>query len=285
MPVNSGMAFVIIMHLDRSQHINVAGILQPVTTMAITEATDGTAIVPNHIYVIPPGKDMGIHNGVLLLMEASRYKGAHMSIDYFLQSLAEDHWSSAVAIIFSGMGADGETGIRMIKEKLGMVMVQDPATAEYDSMPSTAIKTHMVDYVLSAEDMPAKLIRYLNHPAIREAQSESDLSLNQANHTHLQKILMLLRSHTGHDFTLYKKSTIIRRIERRIAFHQLHDYIDYINYLRENPNELLLLFNELLIGVTKFFRDQDAFEVLKNKLYPLLAAKKEDDPIRVWIAG
>lgn len=285
MPVNSGMAFVIVMHLDKSHHINVSGMLQPVTSMKIKEAQDGTQVLPDHIYIIPPDKDMGIHNGRLLLMQASRYKGAHMSIDYFLQSLAEDQWNNAVAIIFSGMGADGETGIRMIKEKLGMVMAQDPETADYPSMPNTAIKTSMVDYILTPEEMPVKLIQYLNHPAIRESQPESEFTLNHSNYTHLQKILMLLRSHTGHDFTLYKKNTIIRRIERRIAFYQLNDYIDYINYLRENPNEILLLFNELLIGVTKFFRDRDAFESLKNKLYPILQTKKDEEPIRVWVAG
>lgn len=284
MPINSGMAFIIVMHLDKSHIVNVSSILQPVTSMPIKEAQDGTLVEPDHIYVIPPGKDMGIHSGHLLLMEASRYKGAHMSIDYFLQSLAEDQWNNAVAIIFSGMGADGETGVRMIKEKLGMAMVQEPSTAEYASMPNTAIKTNMVDYILPPEEMPGKLIQYLNHPAIRESNAESDFSSNN-NHTHLQKILMLLRSHTGHDFTLYKKSTIVRRIERRIAFHQLNDYVEYINCLRENPNEILLLFNELLIGVTKFFRDREAFDSLKSKLYPILAAKKEDDPIRVWVAG
>jgi two-component system CheB/CheR fusion protein len=285
MPIKSGMAFVIIMHLDKSYIADVASILQPITSMAIREATDGVVVEPDHIYIIPPGKDMGIHNGQLLLMEASRFKGAHMSIDYFLQSLAEDQQSNAVGIIFSGMGADGETGIRMVKEKLGMVMVQDPVTAEYDSMPSTSIKTNMVDYVLAPEEMPVKLIQYLNHPAIRETQAESDFSMNQSNHTHLQKILMLLRSNTGHDFTLYKKSTIVRRIERRIAYHQLTDYVDYINYLRENPSEIMLLFNELLIGVTKFFRDRDAFDTLRSKLYPILALKKENEPIRIWIAG
>jgi len=285
MPIKSGMAFVIIMHLDKSHVVDVAAILQPITSMAIREAHDGVTVQPDHIYIIPPGKDMGIHNGQLLLMEASRFKGAHMSIDYFLQSLAEDQQSNAVGIIFSGMGADGETGIRMVKEKLGLVIVQDPQTAEYESMPSTSIKTNMVDYVLAPEDMPVKLIQYLNHPAIREPQAESDFTMNQTNHTHLQKILMLLRSNTGHDFTLYKKSTIVRRIERRIAFHQLSDYVDYINYLRENPSEIMLLFNELLIGVTKFFRDRDAFEALKSKLYPILALKKESDPIRIWIAG
>jgi two-component system CheB/CheR fusion protein len=285
MPIKSGMGFVIVMHLDKSHIVDVAAILQPITSMAITEAQDGITVEPDHIYIIPPGKDMGIHNGQLLLMEASRYKGAHMSIDYFFQSLADDQQSNAVGIIFSGMGADGETGIRMIKEKLGLVMVQDPLTAEYESMPSTSIKTNMVDYVLPPEDMPVKLIQYMNHPAIREPQAESDFSMNQSNHTHLQKILMLLRSNTGHDFTLYKKNTIVRRIERRIAFHQLSDYLDYINFLRENPSEIMLLFNELLIGVTKFFRDRDAFEALRNKLYPILAMKEATEPIRIWIAG
>jgi two-component system CheB/CheR fusion protein len=285
MPVKSGLAFVIVMHLENAYHVNVANILQPVTSMPVTEAEDGTLVEPDHIYVIPPGKDMGIHNGHLLLMEPSRFKGARMSIDYFLQSLAEDQWSNAVAVIFSGMGADGETGVRMIKEKLGMAMVQDPATAEYASMPNTAIKTNMVDYILPPESMPAKLIQYLNHPAIKGAELESEFSPNHDNHTHLQKILMLLRSHTGHDFTLYKKNTIVRRIERRIAFHQLHDYIDYINYLRENPNEILLLFNELLIGVTKFFRDLEAFDGLQARLYPLMETKKDNDAIRIWIAG
>ena len=285
MPADTGLCFVIIMHLDKSNMVNVASVLQPFTSMKIAEAYDGTKVAPNHIYIIPPGKDMGIHNGVLLLMEATRYKGAHMSIDYFLQSLAEDQWNNAVGIIFSGMGADGETGIRMIKEKLGMAMVQDPATAEYASMPHASIKTNMVDYILPPEEMAAKLIQYLNHPAIKEAATEFEVAAGHSSLTHVQKILMLLRSHTGHDFTLYKKSTIIRRIERRIAFHQLNNCEEYITCLRENPGEIMLLFNELLIGVTKFFRDRDAFESLKNKLYPLLLAKKETEAIRVWVAG
>lgn len=285
MPVKSGIAFVIIMHLDNSHHINVASMLQPVSSMIIVEATDGMLVEPDRIYVIPPGKDMGIHNGRLLVMEASRYKGAHMSIDYFLQSLAQDQWGNAVSIIFSGMGADGETGVRMIKEKLGMAMVQDPATAEFPSMPNAAIKSNMVDYILAPEDMPVKLIQYLNHPVLLESGAIEEASLSNTNQMHLQKILMLLRSHTGHDFTLYKKNTIVRRIERRIAINQLHDYTEYITYLRETPNEIMLLFNELLIGVTKFFRDQQAFDILKEKLYAQLIIKEESDPIRIWVAG
>ncbi len=285
MPVKNGMAFVIIMHLDAAHNMDVSGLLQPVTGMKITEAVDGTLVEPDKVYIIPPGKDMGIHNGRLLLMEASRYKGAHMSIDYFLQSLAEDQGSKAVAIIFSGMGADGETGLRMVKERLGMAMVQEPQTAEYPSMPTAAIKTNMADYILVPEDMPVKLIQYLNHPVLQESEEHPDSFLNNTQQTHIQKILMLLRSHTGHDFTLYKKNTIVRRIERRIAFHQLHDYLDYINFIRENPSEILALFNELLIGVTKFFRDQPSFESLKKHLNVLLDHKKEDEPVRVWVAG
>lgn len=284
MPVDCGFAFVIIMHLDPVQNIGVAGLLQRSTGMPVIEATDGTKLMMNHVYVIPPDRDMGIHNGHLLLFSASRSKGAHMSIDYFLQSLAEDQWNYAVAIIFSGMGADGETGVRMIKEKLGMAMAQLPETAEYSSMPSAAIETGMVDYILPPEEMPAKLIQYLNHPALK-AVGTDELVIERNNYTHLNKILMLLRSHTGHDFTLYKKNTITRRVERRIAFHQLSDYIHYVNYLRENPQEIEVLFKELLIGVTKFFRDVPAFEQLKEQLYAKLIKKKNEEPIRVWIAG
>lgn len=284
MPVNSGMAFVIIMHLSPSNKVDIASILQKFTSIPVNEVVDGQEVLPNHIYVIPPDRDMGIHNGHLLLFNASRDKGAHMSIDYFFQSLAEDQSNHAVGIVFSGMGTDGETGIRMIKEKLGMSMVQDPETAEYNSMPNTALKTHLVDYVLAPEDMPVKLIQYLNHPALRDTNGE-EYTLDKDDQTQLKKILMVLRSHTGHDFTLYKKNTITRRIDRRIAFHQLEGYIQYVNYLRENPVEVEVLFNELLIGVTKFFRDSLAFDALKENLYAMLKKKPPHDPIRIWIAG
>lgn len=283
-PKDTGFAFVIIMHLDPIQNIGLSELIQKSTSMRVVEAEDGTKILPNHIYVIPPGKDMGIHNGHLLLFNASRSKGAHMCIDYFLQSLAEDQWNYAVGIVFSGMGADGETGLRMIKEKLGMAMVQLPETAEYSSMPEAAIKTGMIDYILPPEEMPGKLIQYLNHPALKTVGTD-ELLKERNNQTHLNKILMMLRSHTGHDFTLYKKNTITRRVERRIAFHQLPDYINYVNFLRENPQEIEILFKELLIGVTKFFRDVPAFEQMKEYLYARLIKKNHDEPIRIWIAG
>lgn len=284
LPPDTGMAFVVVVHMDPARNINFAKLLQPSTLMSVTEAKDGMLVEPNKVYVIPSNKDMGIHNRHLLLFEVSRTKGGRTSIDNFFQSLAEDQWNFAIGIVFSGMGTDGETGVRMIKEKLGMAMVQEPQTAAFSSMPETSIKTGLVDYILSPEEMPVKLIQYINHPALREPSSEEFIS-ERNNHTYIRKILMLLRSHTGHDFTLYKKNTITRRIERRIAYHQLPDYEQYVSFLRENPQEVNILFNELLIGVTKFFRDQDAFAMLTSHMESMLKSKSNQDPIRIWVAG
>jgi two-component system CheB/CheR fusion protein len=284
MPSDSGMAFVVVMHLDPNHKGQIADILAGYTAMAVHEALDGIQIEPDHVYVIPPNKDMGIHNRKLLLLNIAKPNGFRQPIDYFFQSLAEDQWNRAVGIVLSGMGSDGETGVRLIKEKLGMVMVQDPETAMYDSMPLASIGTNLADYVLAPEEMPVKLIQYLNHPVLTEEPTEQARSeIRNANS--VQKILMLLRSHTGHDFSLYKKSTILRRIDRRVAFHQQPDYVHYVNFLRETPHEINILFNELLIGVTKFFRDAYAFESLKVKLSHLIGQKKATEPIRVWIAG
>ncbi len=284
MPADTGMAFVIIMHLDPNSTSSLAELIQSFSPMSVLQAEDGVLVKPNHVYVIPPNKDMGIHNRKLLLLEPAKAHGFRVPIDYFLQSLAEDQWNKAVAIILSGMGSDGETGIRMIKEKLGLAVVQDPETAQYNSMPKTSIGTNLVDYVLSPEEMPLKLIQYLNHPAISEEPLEQVKS-GIRDENSIQKILMLLRSHTGHDFANYKKNTITRRIDRRIAFHQLPDYTHYINYLRDNSQEIDVLFKELLIGVTKFFRDTQAFDSLKEKLIPIVFQKLDVGPVRVWVAA
>ncbi len=283
-PADTGMAFILILHLDPKHQGQISSVIQNYTALEVKEATDGMLVEPDNIYVIPPNKDMGIHNRKLLLMPPAKVKGSRLPIDYFFQSLAEDQLNRAVGIIFSGMGSDGETGIRMIKEKLGMAMVQDPVTAEYESMPRSAMSTNLVDYILAPEEMPIRLIQYLKHPALSEEPGFQAL-VDSKNSTGLIKILMLLRSQTGHDFSHYKKSTITRRIARRIAFHQLADYSKYVTFLRENPQELTVLFNELLIGVTKFFRDADAFEMLTARLRPILQSKTSKDPIRVWVAG
>lgn len=284
LPPDSGMAFVIIMHLDPNHRGNVAEYLQRFTPIPLVQAQDGMAVEPDHVYVIPPNKDMGIHNRQLLLLPPILPKGHRMPIDHFFQSLADDQMNKAVAIIFSGMGSDGEIGVRMIKEKLGMAMAQDPSTCEHPSMPKSAIATNLVDFVLAPEEMPIKLIQYLRHPGLNEEPSEQTLS-DSRNSNALQKVLLMLRSATGHDFSLYKKNTITRRIDRRLALHQLNDYSHYVNYLRENPQELDILFKEVLIGVTKFFRDAAAFEALRERMFPVLSSKPDGEPIRVWVAG
>ncbi|MEO3407353.1 CheR family methyltransferase [Mucilaginibacter sp. CAU 1740] len=284
MPADSGMAVVIIMHLDPLHKSLLSEVMQRYTAIPVIEATDGMAIGPDHIYIIPSNKDMGIHNGKLLLLAASKPEGVRQPIDYFFQSLANDQWNRSVAVILSGMGADGETGIRMIKENLGMTIAQDPQTADYDSMPLAAIGTNLIDYVLAPEEMPLKIIQYLNHPVIAE-EVDDDLKMSLKNNNAINKILMLLRSQTGNDFALYKKTTVTRRIERRIAYYQFTDYAHYAAYLKDNPEEIDNLFNELLIGVTKFFRDAEAFESLKQLLKELIGRKKVDEPVRVWIAG
>ncbi|MDP9046491.1 MAG: chemotaxis protein CheR, partial [Bacteroidota bacterium] len=284
MPADSGMSFVVIMHLDPHHKSALSNVFQHYTAMPVIEATDGQVLAPDSVYIIPPNKDMGLHNRKLLLLEPAAPHGIRQPIDYFLQSLADDQWNRAVAIIFSGMGSDGETGLRMVKEKLGMAMAQDPETAEYNSMPLAAIGTNLVDFVLPPEEMPIRLIQYLNHPALTdEASKQVKFDIQNANA--IQKILMLLRSHTGNDFLLYKKSTVTRRIDRRIAFLQLPDYNQYVNYLQNNLQEADVLFRELLIGVTKFFRDAHAFDSLKQKLCKVIRHKKNTDVVRVWIAG
>ncbi|MEJ6981793.1 CheR family methyltransferase [Pedobacter sp. P351] len=284
MPADSGMAFVIIMHLDPNHKGRVYELIQNFTTMPVLEARDGLAVEPDKVYMIPPNKDMGIHNGKLLLLKPAMPNGYRLPIDYFFKSLAEDQWNRAVGIVFSGMGSDGETGLRMIKEKLGIVIVQEPGTAQYDSMPRAAINTSLADFILPPEEMPIKLIQFLNHPLMADEVSD-EIQLESKDTTAIHKILMLLRSHTGHDFTQYKKSTVTRRIDRRVAYHQLSDYGHYVNYLREHPHELDVLFHELLIGVTRFFRDSASFEALTDHLLPLLRSKPDNEPIRIWVAG
>ncbi|QPH41268.1 CheR family methyltransferase [Pedobacter endophyticus] len=283
MPTDAGMAFIIVIHQDPKEQGNYLEVLKSFTSMPVQFAEDGAKVIPNHVYLAPMHFDIGLHDGYLLLFKAAQNDNTRMCIDHFFQSLAEDQWNMAVGILFSGLGADGETGLRMIKEKLGMTMVQDPEDATYASMPMAAITTHQSDYILLPEEMPGKLIKYLSHPVL--GVSIEDIDANKTNKVHIQKIIMILRSHTGHDFSLYKKNTISRRIERRIAFHQLPDYEHYVNYLRENPAEVDILFNELLIGVTKFFRDKPAFETLTEHMYPLLGSKNPEEPIRIWIAG
>ncbi len=282
-PMDSGMAFVLVPHLDPGHVSMLTEILQRSTAMPVVEALDQIAVEPNHVYVIPPNREMAILNGVLQLSVPELVRGQRMPIDGFLRSLAEDQAESAIGIILSGTSTDGTLGLRAILGGGGVCMVQEPSTAKYDGMPTSAINAGYATHILAVEQMPAMLVEVTRQSVYRQrvppVPPEKTLSgINQ--------ILLQLRSATGHDFSLYKKSTIGRRIQRRMAQHAIEDEAVYARYLRENPAETQLLFKELLINVTSFFRDPEAFVALKDTILPaLLKGKPAGYDFRVWVAG
>ena len=282
-PADTGMAFILVPHLDPGHVSLLTEILQRSTAMPVAEVLDQVAVAPNHVYVIPPNREMSILNGVLQLHLPEQPRGKRMPIDGFLRALAEDQMERAIGIILSGTATDGTLGLRAIFGAGGVCMVQDPASARYDGMPQSAIAAGYATHILSVEEMPAMLLRLARQSAYRlslpGAQPEKTLSgINQ--------ILLQLRSATGHDFSLYKKSTIGRRIERRMAQHAIDDLAVYARFLKDNPAEIQALFKELLINVTNFFRDPEAFIALKiSILPPLLALKPAGSVFRVWVAG
>jgi two-component system, chemotaxis family, CheB/CheR fusion protein len=284
MPEDSGMAFVLVSHLDPTHISILPELIQKKTQMKVHQVTDGMQIQPNMIYVIPPNKDMAILNGTLHLMGLPHPRGFNLPIDSFFKSLAQDRGTGAIGIILSGTGSDGSLGLKQIKGELGMVMVQDEDSAKYAGMPKSAVATGLVDYVLPADKMPEALIKYTRHAI---AKPRRNITGNEEKmQTALQKIYILLRTHTGHDFSLYKKNTIIRRVERRMHVHQIDNIQDYLTYLAKSEREIHVLFKDLLIGVTGFFRDPEAFDILKDKYLPeLLADKPDGTMVRVWVPG
>lgn len=282
MPSDSGFGFVLVPHLDPTHKGMMSELLSRCTTMRVVQAEDGMTVLPNRLHIILPNKDMSIFHGVLHLHEPSSPRGARAPIDLFLRHLAEDQKERAIAVILSGMGSDGTLGVKAIKEHLGLAVVQEVQSAKYDSMPKSAIGTGLVDYIAAAQDLPEKLLTYAKHSAKlpREALMQERTASGA-----LVKILALLRSHTGHDFSFYKKNTIYRRIERRMNVHQMGQLSKYARFVQDNPGEVDLLFRELLIGVTSFFRDPEAFKALKDALPPILKSKPRDGTVRVWVPG
>jgi two-component system CheB/CheR fusion protein len=276
---DSGMAFVLVSHLDPSHASILTEILQRTTAMPVVEAQDQMKVSPNSVYVIPPNRDMAIFHGALQLSVPEQPRGQRMPIDAFLRSLAEDQGEQAVGIILSGTGTDGTLGLRAILGMGGISLVQDPATAKYDGMPNSAIQAGYATHILPVEKMPETLL------SGRSALYRPPLA-PEAVISGMNRILMQLRSVTGHDFSQYKKSTVGRRIERRMSMHNIEDMEVYARYLKEHPAEIRLLFKELLINVTNFFRDPEAFAALKQEILPQLFADKPDDYVfRVWVAG
>ena len=283
-PKNCGLAFVVVQHLDPTHKGIMVELLQRGTEMPVAQITDRMRVEPNHVYVIPPNRDLSILHGVLHLHEPAAPRGRRLPIDFFFRSLADDRSQRSIGVILSGMGSDGTLGVRAIKEKGGAVFVQEPATAKFDSMPRSAIDSGVSDVIAPAEELVGKILAYLKHLPLIAADPDANLPENEQSG--LEKVVLLLRTQTGHDFSHYKKSTIYRRIERRMGLHQLAKIADYVRFLRDNPQEAELLFKELLIGVTSFFRDPAVWEQLKSEVIPaLLAAHPSGGILRAWIAG
>jgi two-component system CheB/CheR fusion protein len=279
-----GMAFVLVQHLAPDHKSILTELVKRYTRMKVFEVADGMAAKPNCAYIIPPNRDMALLNGTLQLLEPAAPRGHRLPIDFFFRSLAQDQRERAIGIVLSGTGSDGTQGVRAIKGEGGMAMAQNPKSTEYDGMPTSAIATGLVDYVLPAAEMPAQLVAYVAH-----AFGKTSLPVSPAapkTEDALKKIFLLLRAQTGHDFSHYKQSTIARRVERRMAVHQIERLDEYVRYLQQTPADVEALFRDLLIGVTSFFRDPEAFEALQEHAIPrLFAGKSTGALIRVWVPG
>jgi two-component system CheB/CheR fusion protein len=282
MPVDSGMAFIVIQHLDPTHPGIMPELLQRITHMKVLQAADQLKVKPNCVYVIPPNKSLSILNDTLHLFEPIESRGLRLPVDIFFKSLADDRLDKSIGIILSGMGSDGSMGLKAIKEKNGFVLVQDPDNAKFDGMPRSAIETVNADIVANAEELPVKLINLLKFVPSVKTDTEIDSKIK----SNLDKIIILIREQTGHDFSLYKKNTLFRRIERRKGVHQIDKIQNYVRFLQENPSELDILFKELLIGVTSFFRDTAVWKKFKEEILPTLFNELPDGYVlRAWIPG
>src|SRR5712692_4190926 len=281
LPPDTGMGFVLVQHLDPDHESALAQILARVTSMPVREVANELRIAPNHVYIIPPNTDMATAQGVLKLQRRQAGRAPHHSIDFFFESLAQDQHECAIGVILSGTASDGTLGMEAIKAEGGITFAQDES-ARYDSMPRSAVAAGCVDFVLSPENIAKELARIAKHPYVAGQPLTPALSLSERKNGEestekrsegqngFQKILLLLRNHSGVDFFLYKSNTVHRRIARRMLLNKIDKPEAYANLLRGNPKELEALYSDLLINVTSFFRNPEAFEVLKDKVFPKL---------------
>ena len=285
LPAESGMAFVLVQHLDPAQPSLMPELLARHTKMSVQTAEDGMRVEPNRFYVMPPNVRLTIQGGVLHTSTPIEHVTVRTHIDTFLRSLADDRGEHAIGVILSGAGSDGTSGLKAIKEHGGVTVAQSPASARYDSMPLSAIATGLVDFTLPVEEIPAKLVEHAGYLESLNRRKPMD-ALHSEAAGQLPRICQILHHVTGHDFSGYKPSTMVRRIERRMQVHRLDSVASYVSKLEQDPKEPEQLFKDLLIGVTQFFRDPDAFEALANQAIPkLLENKGSDARIRIWVPG
>nr|MDA3834544.1 hypothetical protein [Spirochaetales bacterium] len=281
--IDPGMAFVLVQHLAPDHKSILTDLVRRYTRMEVFEVQDGMKVQINCTYIIPPGQDMAFLNGTLQLLEPFAPRGQRLPIDFFFRSLAQDQKDRSIGIILSGTGSDGSMGVRAIKGEVGMDMAQTPESSEYDGMPRSAISTGMVDFELPPVEMAESLIAYAAH-----AFGKAHLKVTPKSQTvnSLEKIFILLRNQTGHDFSQYKPSTVTRRIERRMAVNQIDKMDDYVKYLQQKNTEIDALFRDILIGVTNFFRDTEAFDTFEQSIVPkIFESRTPGSIIRVWSVG
>lgn len=289
LPPNTGIALVVVQHLDPSHESLSAEILSRITRMPVEEIEDGITVQANHVYIIPPNHNLAILHGVLSLMPRTETRGTHMAVDYFFQSLAQDQKNKAIGIVLSGTGADGTQGLEAIKAEGGLAFVQDPISAKYDGMPHSAIASGAVDLVLTPQKIAEELSRLARHPLLTRPSKVNLPSAkipSQIQGDSLTKIFALLRNQSHVDFSHYKPSTIKRRIARRMVIQKSKKLEDYFSLLQSNPQEIRALFADILINVTEFFRDPDIFAALKKQvLSKIMKHKPAGAPIRIWVVG
>ena len=283
MPHDSGIAFILVPHLDPTHKSLMVELLARQTAMPVCEAQDNMSIEPDRVYIIPPGKFLVVRNTTLQLVEPEKPPGTQIAIDHFLRSLAADQQQRSIAVILSGTGSHGTLGLKEVKAVGGMVMAQEPGSAEYDQMPRSAIATGMVDYVLPPEKMPEALVKYVQQPYLEQVAEEEAPPPIEAI-AQLDDILNVLRTHTKSDFRSYRKNMLNRRVQRRMSLRHIDNYKVYIDYLQNNDDEITALYKDLLIGVTAFFREPEAFQVLARDVIPQLVKRSDsDNPVRVWV--
>ncbi len=283
MPDNSGLAFVVVQHLSPDYKSLMGELIARYTKMPVQTAKESMSIKPNNIYLIPSKKNMTIFDKKIFLSDYDHKKGLYLPIDIFFRSLAQDFEKNAIGIVLSGTGSDGALGIRAIKENGGAVFAQDNRSAKFDGMPKSSVATGMVDYILTPEEMPEAILDYIKHPYISKSEKAPQ---NPSDEDILLRILKAIREKIGVDFTFYKPTTITRRLEKRLAINQIDNFQQYLEFLDYAPKEVNTLYKDLLIGVTQFFRDPEAFKLLEEKIIPsLFSDKKQNDFLRIWSVG
>jgi two-component system, chemotaxis family, CheB/CheR fusion protein len=284
-PSHLGMAYVVVLHLDPARESKLTEILGRTTPMPVVQVQEGMRVEPDHVYVIPPNREMTIEHWVLHLQEREPHRSANTTIDTFLRSLAVGHGSDAIGVILSGTASDGTLGLAAIKGEAGITFAQEPSSAKYDGMPASAIASGCVDFILTPGQIAKEIARIRHHPYIADAVSHDGHHMSDDNE--MESIFRLLRRYTTVDFTGYKSPTIARRIQRRMALHKIDKLSDYGALVHREPAEVTALYHDLLINVTSFFRNPEAFAALRQVVYPaiLQARTSASGPVRIWVPG